>query len=458
MLQIYIGSPIVCWTPAEFRGGWIEYTRDYCLIENTYYVPLNDPELPHVPYREQKELPYYQWVQFVLVLLAFCFYLPHIYWRSVNWWSGIQLRAIVRESCELPQDDVSKREQAIDKIAGHIYRTTHRKYKDEGSAFHNMVRTGWMSSNYLFMKFLFVLNIVFQILILHMFLGFHWGDLFQLKLGFNTDWKATGLFPRSTMCDFEVRTKGNLQRYSVQCVLSLNMFNEKIFLVLFYWLIILFFLTLVNFCLWVKKLLSREDQLAFVRRMLESAGIQRRKIHVKLEFLVYESLLLAKQASKKNTIHAWKTTLANLYEGRLKRVSTISENHSCNHLRGCIAALDKFENLQISGMCNHCYSHAKFTYRARIYVCQVKLRGIPDPETGMVYDLAELKQDMKTILDTVDHKNLDKDVEFFQHNVSTSENVAIYLWEKLRVQMKKPKLLYKVTIITYDKSLMLLPH
>ncbi|KJH51079.1 putative innexin-3 [Dictyocaulus viviparus] len=287
--KLYMGTPIICWTPAEFRGGWVEYTRDYCLIENTYYVPLSDPNLPHIANRENQELPYYQWVQFVLVLLAFCFYLPHIYWRSVNWWSGIQLRAIIKACCELPKEDVTKREAAIEKIASHIYRTTQRRYKNFGGIYQYLMREGWLSKNYIFMKFMFIVNIVLQTVILHIFLGFNWGDLFLLKLGFNTDWKATGLFPRSTMCDFEVRNKGNLQRYSVQCVLSLNMFNEKIFLVLFYWLIFLFIVTVVNFMLWIKKLYSRADQLNFIYRMLESSGIQRRKQIFVKKFERFES-------------------------------------------------------------------------------------------------------------------------------------------------------------------------
>lgn len=38
----FVGEPITCWVPAEWTGAFEGYTKNYCWIKNTYYIPLDD--------------------------------------------------------------------------------------------------------------------------------------------------------------------------------------------------------------------------------------------------------------------------------------------------------------------------------------------------------------------------------------------------------------------------------
>lgn len=59
---------------------------------------------------------------------------------------------------------------------------------------------------------------------------------------------------------------------------------------------------------------------------------------------------------------------------------------------------------------------------------------------------------MKGVLDEVDHKNLDKDVAYFKNNVSTTENLVVYLWNELKLRIKNPELLYKMILHETEKN------
>ncbi|XP_031455510.1 6-pyruvoyl tetrahydrobiopterin synthase isoform X3 [Phasianus colchicus] len=76
-----------------------------------------------------------------------------------------------------------------------------------------------------------------------------------------------------------------------------------------------------------------------------------------------------------------------------------------------------------------------------------------DPVSGMVINLADLKEYMQqAIMEPLDHKNLDKDVPYFAEVVSTTENVAVFIWENLK-RLLPAGMLYKVKVYETDQNI-----
>lgn len=85
---------------------------------------------------------------------------------------------------------------------------------------------------------------------------------------------------------------------------------------------------------------------------------------------------------------------------------------------------------------------------------EVTVRGPVDPKTGMVMNISDLKVHMNEVLmNRLDHKNLDKDVDYFKNVVSTTENVAIYIFNELKILLPDPSLMYEVKIYETDKNI-----
>lgn len=66
------------------------------------------------------------------------------------------------------------------------------------------------------------------------------------------------------------------------------------------------------------------------------------------------------------------------------------------------------------------------------YVLEVTLEGDPDPVTGMVFDLKHLKDIIqKNVVEPMDHRFLNYEVQPFDRVVPTAENVAAEIWRRL---------------------------
>jgi len=103
------------------------------------------------------------------------------------------------------------------------------------------------------------------------------------------------------------------------------------------------------------------------------------------------------------------------------------------------------------------------------YVLEVTVKGLPDAATGYVIDLKQLKDILDlVIIDRVDHKHLNYDVDFLRGIIPTVENLCVLFWRELESRLPSGELhrirLYEsdqnvadyygapVTIPTYDLS------
>jgi len=88
------------------------------------------------------------------------------------------------------------------------------------------------------------------------------------------------------------------------------------------------------------------------------------------------------------------------------------------------------------------------------FTVEVTVKGLIDENTGMVMNVSDLKKYIDiAVMEPLDHKNLDMDVPYFKHRVSTTENVAIFIWQSLKDVMHNPNLLYKVKLFETDKNI-----
>ncbi|XP_045186710.2 6-pyruvoyl tetrahydrobiopterin synthase-like [Mercenaria mercenaria] len=125
-------------------------------------------------------------------------------------------------------------------------------------------------------------------------------------------------------------------------------------------------------------------------------------------------------------------------------ISRTDSFSACHRLHS--NALTEEENRRVFGKCNNPNGHG------HNYKVEVTVRGPVDPSTGMVMNISDLKTCMeKAFMSTLDHKNLDMDLDYFKDKVSTAENIAVYIWERMTEQLL-PGLLYEVKVHETEKN------
>lgn len=229
----YVGAPIECTTLTGVPSAVI---NAYCWIYPTFTLPDAhkkqigvDVPAPGIDnsanYDKKKFVSYYQWVYLTLIIQAILFYLPHYCWKS---WEGGLMGALTGGTVKSEEERHKKREIITLWIDRNFGRRNLYTYK------------------YLFCELLCFFNVFMQMFLMDSFLNYEF-----MKYGIRVLEVLTQedsrrgdpmiyVFPRVTKCVFhEFGYSGDVMHRDVLCVLPQNVFNEKLFILVWFWFVLL---------------------------------------------------------------------------------------------------------------------------------------------------------------------------------------------------------------------------
>ena len=244
-LRQYFGDHINCYQ--SFGSIPVEWINTYCFTSTTFTVPRlmqaaeeDRPLYGLGPYTKDDDVThhaYYQWVPFVLLGQALMFYAPHYLWKILenNKIGSIIQGMNVFTLLEQEKDGAAKE----DLLADYIWRNLHR---------HN----GW-ALRFFICRMLNAVNVIGQIFLTDAFLGgefLRYGvdvmGLLEQEPESRVDPMAR-VFPRLTKCVYpSYGPSGTLQRKDALCILALNIINEKVYTLLWFWWLFLSVVTIVE--------------------------------------------------------------------------------------------------------------------------------------------------------------------------------------------------------------------
>ncbi|HSL86008.1 MAG TPA: 6-carboxytetrahydropterin synthase [Bacteroidales bacterium] len=89
-------------------------------------------------------------------------------------------------------------------------------------------------------------------------------------------------------------------------------------------------------------------------------------------------------------------------------------------------------NMEVFGKCSNPNWHG------HNYILFVTVKGEVSEEKGFVMNLDTLKRIIKErVIEKIDHKNINLEVDFMRDRIATTENMAMAVWNELRPHIEK---------------------
>jgi 6-pyruvoyltetrahydropterin/6-carboxytetrahydropterin synthase len=124
---------------------------------------------------------------------------------------------------------------------------------------------------------------------------------------------------------------------------------------------------------------------------------------------------------------------------RITRRATFAAGHIL-----CRTDWSDAQNREVFGACVNEHGHN--------YIVEVTVGGPVDAETGMVVNLRHVDAVLRReFIDAVDHRHLNRDVDFLRGVIPTAENVALAAFHRLEPHLKPARLL-KVRVVESENN------
>lgn len=228
----FIGKPIDC-VQGKSQSNVI---NSYCWIMSTFTLPdaFSRPDGTHPGLGTPEEngptkyYTYYQWVVFVLGLMAILCYTPKFLWDSME--NNLMTTVVMGLNWGLKgEDEISKKRQTlVSYMLRHI--RSHDMYV----------------YRYFFCELLCLVNIVGQMYLMDAFFDGEFMSYGSRVISFSEMQQEERvdpmiyIFPRMTKCVFRrVGPSGTIEKIDSLCVLAQNIVNEKAFIFVWFWYVIM---------------------------------------------------------------------------------------------------------------------------------------------------------------------------------------------------------------------------
>jgi hypothetical protein len=295
-------------------------------VSNTYYLPFSEDIPRSHEERAAHQIHYYQWISLILALQAFTLIIPALLWRLCNGVTSLNIDDIVETSTRYAMyaSDPQRKHKGLSVVARMIDRTLSRgvkrrlrRLRSSSDYNHNVTpsplqRTRWtcawrcccccscfagkdcgsfLTVAYVVCKVLSVAMPIANLLAMDVVLGNvqywrygidvlwaayrrHIGDKSDINdVIFDDDERhhqsGGRYFPRVTLCDLDIRSLGNVNRYTIQCVLTANLFIERMYIILWFVFVALALTSLVGLVVFLVRI-SRHNRQKYVAKIFRS--------------------------------------------------------------------------------------------------------------------------------------------------------------------------------------------